>query len=202
MAEMRNRIVLGAALLIGACCIGCARTLPRIHSEYLDQRMTAIPPNAAPVFSWHAKRTGLKTYWYDQDVAITVQGHLPENWAEPGDGHWRVSVRNAEGKAIPYLGIQKRYRIPGRPESAVIVPPVDLDRLPDGLYCFLIPNVSLTLGKVTSIAPVVVITEVRDHAFKPFQFPIPLVPDRKSPLTPEPPPEPVAPEGTPLPLPS
>lgn len=197
---MRIRMVVGAVALAVVCCAGCARTLPRVRSEYLDQRITAIPPSAAPVFSWHAEKKGLKTYWRDQEVFVDVRGYVPLEGAESREGIWLVTGRSGEGKPVPFIGIQRRFTSPQGAEMAVIVPPLDLDRVPDGLYLFLIPNISVTLGKVTSIAPVVVLTEIRNHVFMPFQVPMPLVPERPSPLTPAPPPEPGVPEGTPIPI--
>jgi len=195
---MRCCVLFCVLAVAAASSIGCVRSLPTVKSRYLDERLRTIPQSAAPVFSWHAERKGLKTYWLGQNVSVEARAHVPLNQADPTGGTWEIRGRNSEGKPVLFIGIRERYTNSQGTELAVIVPPLDLDEVPDGLYLFLEPNISVTLGKVTSIAPVVVLTEIRDHMFKPFQVPIPLIPDRKSPLTPAPPLGPSPPEGTPI----
>jgi hypothetical protein len=81
----------------------------------------------------------------------------------------------------------------------MLVPKLDLDSAPDGLYLAIAPNIKTSEGKPVSVQPVAVLLEIRGHMFKPFRFPIVLIPDQESPLTPKPEIPPEAPVGTPMP---
>ena len=48
------------------------------------------------------------------------------------------------------------------------------------------PNIKTSEGRLVSVQPVAVLLEIRGHIFKPFRFPIMLIPDQESPLTPKP----------------
>ncbi len=162
--------------------------------------MRAIPKGAATIHSWRGERTDLKTYWGDQKVFIHVSAHLPEDWNKSGDGYWEVKAQNAEGKSIPFVGVIRRYVNENGTELAVLVPPLDLQRAPDGLYLVIIPNVEIRDGSVSSIRPSAMLSEIRNHSFKPFRVKILLFPEQESALTPAPEPLPDIPSGTPIPV--
>ena len=162
--------------------------------------MPALPADAAPVLSWSAQQKGLKTYWYDQDVQLRVKAHIPDSWKRAGDGCWLVDARNQEGTRLPFLGVLHVYTDERGSRKAVLVPEVDLDACPKGLYVVIVPGVAREQGKVAAVRPRAVIREIRNHAFQAFAFPIPLIPDSPSRLTPMPdlPDLPPVPPGTPI----
>lgn len=174
---MRSRLLLG--IMLSGLLISCSSQLPRTNTDYLAKRTKRIPRGAAPILFWHAEKENVNTHWGPQDIRATVRGHVPVS-RPPSDSRWEVDAGNAEGRVIPFLGILERHEGP-------IDPPVDLNQLPDGLYCALIPNVSSNLGKVSSVSPVLMLVEVRQHSFKEPRIFIPLIPSRKSPITPMPP---------------
>ena len=58
--------------------------------------------------------------------------------------------------------------------------------VPDGLYLAIAPNIKTSEGGIVSVQPVAALLEIRSHTFKPFRFPILLIPDQESPFTPKP----------------
>ncbi len=194
----------GISVLIVGCSTGAPHgwrtSLPKIRQSRFANRMRSIPEGAAPIYAWHGSRTGLKTYWGDQDLSVHVAAHLPSDWKQPGDGCWEVTAKNAEGKHIPFLGLVHTYLNENGNEMAVLVPPIDLQEVPDGLYTVIIPNVEARDGEIASVRPTALLFEVRHHSFKPFRVKIPLMPEQESALTPKPEEIPEVPAGTPIPI--
>ena len=188
-----------AAAVLLAGCADYSR-LPTIHVDRLGQQSRTIPADAAPLYSWSASRAGLKTYWGHQSVSIHAVAFVPDTWTNAGDEFWKVETWNSEGKTIPFIGVVRRYLNEQGTELSVVVPPLDLDKAPDGLYLVIDPNITVKDCKVQSIQPIALLTEIRHHAFKPFQVRIPLVPEQESPVTPKPPSIPEPPPGTPIPV--
>ncbi len=174
--------------------------MPEIRPGLFEQRIRAIPKDAAPVYSWRGERTDLKTYWGDQEVSIHVSAYLPEDWNNPGDGYWQVTAQNGAGKLIPFIGVVRHYVNEKGTELAILVPSLDMQKTPDGLYLAIIPNVETGEGRVSSIRPIAMLCEIRNHSFKPFRVKIPLFPEKESELTPAPEPLPRMPPGTPIPV--
>ena len=180
---------------------GCSGGLPEIRQESLAQQIRNIPKDAAPLYSWQGSRDDLKTYWGDQAVSVRVKAFLPEKtWQQAGDGYWQVSAENSEGTRIPFIGVIHKYADQSGKESAVFLPPLDLNKAPDGLYLVIIPNIEMREGKIASIRPEASLREIRNHCFKPFAAPVPLIPQQESALTPKPAPRPAPPPGTPIPI--
>jgi len=190
-------LLIGLAALILA---GCRSGLPRIDGDRFSRRLPALPADAAPLLSWSATQKGMKTYWHDQDVHLRVRAYIPDSWKQAGDGCWQVDARNQEGTRLPFLGVLHVYTDERGNRKAVLVPEVDLDACPEGLYVVIVPNITVKGGEVASLQPQAAIREIRNHAFQPFAFPIPLIPDSPSLLTPMPylPDLPPVPPGTPI----
>ena len=185
----------------GVAIVGCnSHVLPRNDPADLPLALQNIPEGATPVHSWKVAHRKLYTYWDIQQAWIEASAHFPKAWRRPGDGFWRVKAENGEGKPLPFLGVIVRYTNKNGTELAMVVPAVDLDKIPDGLYIVIEPNVTLKDGRIVKIQPEACVVEVRDHSFKPFQFKLPLVPDKETPLTPAPKLLPEEPEGTPIPV--
>ena len=200
MAQSRYVLRLGLWLAAaGLLLTGCTAGLPRLRTEPFEKRIAAIPDGAAPLLSWHGGRRGLKTYWYDQDIAVEVTAYLPPDWRNPGDGCWRAKAVNGEGKPIPFLGVVRNYTNESGNPAAVLVPPLSLDEVADGLYLTITPDVRLDGGRILSVSPTATVVEIRRQVFRPFRVKIPLIPDHESELTPAPPPLPTKPAGTPIP---
>ena len=183
----------------GVMLCGCASGRPELPLNTVEFKAPAIPDGAAPVFCWRGGRTGLATYWGDQDLFVDVSAHLPVAWKRGGDGFWRVRALSGEGKPVPFLGVVRRYISETGAELAVIVPELDLSRLGDGLYLAILPGVKKQGGKIHTIQPTAILYEIRNHVFKPFRVKVPLIPERESPVTPRPVIREV-PAGTPVPL--
>jgi hypothetical protein len=184
---------------IAALLAGCASDkLPEVPAKLFANRMSPIPQGAAPLYSWRRLQTGLKTYWRDQEINVQVRAYFPPDWRKPGDEFWELTAHNAEGRAVRFIGVERKYRNENGTELSMLVPKLP-DSTPDGLYLAISPNIKTSEGRLVSVQPVAALLEVRDHSFKPFRFPIALIPDQDSPLTPKPelPPEP--PSGTPMP---
>jgi hypothetical protein len=185
---------------VAALLVGCASDrLPEVPAKLFANRMSPIPPGAAPLYSWHRLQTGLKTYWHDQEVAVRVRAYFPPDWKKPGDEFWELTAQNAEGRAIRFIGVERKYRNENGTELSMLVPELNLDSTPDGLYLAIVPNIKTREGRLVSVQPVAALLEVRKHMFKPFRFPIRLIPDQDSPLTPKPDIPPPPPSGTPIP---
>jgi len=182
---------------------GCSGALPRVRSGYLEKRIPGIPAGAKPVFSWSGSRSGLKTYWGDQDVSVQASAYFPKDWRNAGHGFWEVQAQNAKGKPIPFLGVIRRDVNEDGRKVTFLVPPIDLNKVPDGLYLIIAPNVQAEGGRITSIRPTGLLCEIRRHLFWPFRVKIPLLPAQASPLTPKPDVSPAQkrPPGTPIPMP-
>ena len=201
---MNGRRVNGLASLcaaaITALLAGCASDrLPAVPAALFAHRMEPIPQGAAPLYSWHRLQTGLKTYWRDQQVNVQVRAWFPADWRKPGDEVWELTARNREGRAVRFIGVERKYLNENGTELSMLVPKLDLNSVPDSLYLAIAPNIKTSEGRLVSVQPVAALLEIRNHTFKPFRFPILLIPDQESPLTPKPeiPPEP--PAGTPMP---
>lgn len=182
-------------------CAGCASapTLPVVPESVVGNRLPALSPGAAPVYEWTAQTDVVFSFWGRQQFAVAARAAFPEGDEFP-DGCWSLEVRSLKGTAIQSIGIERRYTTPeGRPAS-VLYPEIDFYTVPDGLYTILLPGVTRKEGKVISVAPTVVLCELRGHTLRPFRYPIPLVPTRPDPLTPAPPPPPPKPAGTPIPI--
>jgi hypothetical protein len=189
-----------AAIAVAVLCGGCNGGLPHVEPQRFEGRLRPVPPGAAPVLSWSAEAEGLYTYYCRQDVAVDVRAWLPEDATRPSDGCWEVRAVNGERTPLPCLGITERRVDPATgTETAVLVPEIDVDAVPDGLYIFLEPELGFDDGKLTSVRLVAAVREIRDHIFKPFRYPIPMIPDAPSALTPMPPAEPAHRPGTALP---
>jgi len=194
-------LLLCMILSLSSATGGCARTLPRLRAAQFEQRLAPIPADAVPIFSWRGAREDLKTFWGDQALAVRVCAHIPLE-GMPKEGYWLARGRNHEGKPIPFLGIIRKYRGESGSELAEVVPPLDLNRIPDGLYLTVLPNIQRENGRLVAARPIAFLHEIRNHMWKPFCVKIPLQPEQDSPLTPPPSPEemPPARQGTPVPL--
>jgi hypothetical protein len=201
---MNGRRTSGLAGLCAAATVallaGCAGDkLPEVPAQLFANRMSPIPQGAAPLYSWHRVQSGLKTYWRDQVVTVQVQAYFPPDWKQPGDEFWELAAHNGQGRAVRFIGVERKYLDENGTELSVLVPTLDLDSVPDGLYLAIAPNIKTKEGRIVSVQPVAALLEIRNHSWRPFRFPIRLMPDQESPLTPKPelPPEP--PAGTPMP---
>jgi hypothetical protein len=186
-----------------ACLLGCASSrpsLPVINVNRLGQKIPEIPPSAAFVYRWGGENDHLMTFWGKQKVSIEVTGYVPESYKEPGDDRWTLKARNSRGTPIPYVGVVRSYVDENGTHLSMLVPELNLDKAPDGLYFCIVPNITLKSGRVESICPTAVIFEIRNHSIKPFQVKIPLTPLQDSSLTPTPPTPPKVPAGTPIPV--
>jgi len=188
------------AAALSALGSGCSTGLPHVRTRNFELRIAPIPEGATPVFSWSGSRDDLKTYWGDQEISFRVSAWLPDDWRNAGDGRWRVEGRNAEGKPIPFLGVIHTDISESGSKTSVLIPPLDLSRVPDGLYVAIIPEVKLEGGRIVTVQPAAMLYEIRNHAFKPFRVRIPLAPARESELTPPPIPLPKKPVGSPIPV--
>ena len=179
-------------LLAAGCSASPYDPLPDIDRE-ISQRSVPEDPRNGTVLTWRGSRKDLYTFWGRQEVTTRVLAYLPKDWKEPGDGIWRARVRNQESKPLPFLGLLRRSGKESR-----IVPPVDLKRLPDGLYSLILPGVELGNGEIASVMPRLFLCEIREGRFQPFRIGIPLHPLEESPLTGPPPQQPKeeAPQGT------
>ena len=192
----------GICVAIAVLTVGCVTGLPEIRQDFIgDWPRGRIPTGAAPLYSWQGSRDDLKTYWGDQQVSVRVTAYLPDvSWKEPGDGYWQVTAENGERKPIPFIGVVRKYRNERGTELAVLVPPLDLNKAPDGLYLVIVPGVETRDGSISCIRPTAQLREIRHHTFKPFCAPIPLMPMQESPVTPRPEDIPETPTGTPIPI--
>ena len=199
---MKRVLVTGFVLLTLALASGCDpySSLPRIRIEKLPLMVPEFPADAAPVYAWSGEHPQLFTYWGKQSVTISATAHFPPDWKHGGDGFWRVKAENGEGKPLPFIGVIRRYVNENGTTLGVLVPKIDLMVMPDGLYVVIDPGVTLEQGEIVRIEPIAAIAEIRGQRFTPFRFPLPLVPETPSDLTPAPPPPPEIPEGTPIPV--
>jgi len=201
MRIRRNRVIRLALVVAvtGLILAGCTSGMPRIRADFLQRAEVS----ASPSLKWQGSRTGLKTYWGDQGVSISVTAHVPETCERPDQTQWTVDARNAEGKPLPFIGLLHRYVNENGTQLAVLVspapcPPVETNSLPDCLYVVIDPGIERENGRVTSIRPTAIIREIRRHSFMPFQVTIPLIPEQESTLTPKPEPVNETPVGTPI----
>jgi hypothetical protein len=195
-----KRRACGCAAIVAFLAAGCASDkLPAVPARLFANRMSPIPQGAAPLYSWHRVQTGLKTYWRDQQITVRVRAYFPPDWKKPGDEFWELTAHNAEGCAVRFIGVERKYLNENGTELSMLVPKLDLNSTPDSLYLAIVPNVRTNDGRLVSVQPTAVLLEIRNHSFKPFRFPILLIPDQDSPFTPKPelPAEP--PSGTPMP---
>ena len=196
--KKRSAVFVLFAMTALASLAGCRSGLPIVDQERLRLELREISTCEGPVYSWHGSRSGLMTYWGKQRVSLDVKARLPADWKQPGDGAWRVEARNAEGKPLPFIGVVRTYTSENGDIQAVFVPPLDLDKAPDGLYIIVQPGIETQAGEVTVIRPTALLYEIRDHTFKPFRVKIFLFPAEESKLTPSPKPLPEIPTGTPI----
>ncbi len=170
-------------LFVAACILsaaGCARQQEVVYTRI-------VPEGASPVYKWHGSSTGLKTYWNDTAVSLTVSAYFPETWKHAGDGFWTVEGKTGRDEPIFFIGIVRRYVNQNGTELAKIVPEVPLDRLNDWVFFVIDPNVTMEDGRITSIEPMAHLRQVLDHSITPwFNAKVLLVPEKESPLTPSP----------------
>lgn len=201
MTRWRDSVFSLEVLIVGIIIfapLGCksSNVLPDVKN--FSARAPAIAPDASPVYRWQGSRGGLFTYWGKQQISVDAKAFVPQDCKDARDSRWEASARNGEGKPIPFLGIIRRYTGENGTELTEIIPPVDLDKLADCLYLVIDPSITTDGAAVKSIQPVAMVTEVRNHTFKPFRVKIPLLPQQESPLTPKPV-IPEEPAGTPFP---
>lgn len=179
-------------ILFFTACRNLYPSLPknRIEEDHLASIQLA---DESPVYSWHGTYL-LTTYWGEQEVTGDVSAYI----SDVENSKWRLSVKNREGVAVPFLGIRKTFTGDDA-ERAVIVPEFSIDKLKDGLYCAVDPGIETLDGVITAIRPDLIIFEIRNHAFKPFKVELPLIPDTPSQLLPLPPHFPETLQGTPFP---
>lgn len=146
------------------------------------------------------ERKGIFTYWYKQDIHVSVRAWFPPGLQDIQEARWQVSARNAEGKRVPFIGFIRTHVNENGTTLNVLVPSVDLNALPDGLYIALKADMTVKDGEVSRIVPTAMLHEIRHHTFKPFRVKIPLIPGKVSPVTPMPPPLPKKPAGTAIPF--
>ncbi len=199
---MRQPGFIAAALLCLAAGCGTTTNFPKLSDQQYRARVPAIPAGAAPVFAWRGSRQNLQTYWGLQSVSVEVSAHFPPTWQNPGDGFWSVAGKTGENRPLPFLGVVKRHQNENGTELTLLVPPLDLNSVRDGLYLVLVPGVARDPqhGSIAAITPELHLCEIRRHAFKPFRVRIPLEPLQASPLTPTPEVLPPLAIGTPIPL--
>jgi len=181
----KGKAVCPAALWLAAAGLaiqGCLTGLPTVNIKPFGETMAGDSPTC----NWYASAINLKTYWGDQEVLLYVSAYLPDDWQRPGDGVWRVKALNAEGKPIPFLGVLRKRRDESGAESTTIVPRTEGKKLRDCLYIVIDPNITAEGGKIKCIRPICILCEIRDGAWKPFRVKIPLIPERRSELTPMP----------------
>ena len=186
---MRRALLLSAGILVLAGC-NPYDSLPR--NQPLTDR-PRIPAGTAPVHAWQARSPKLDTYWGPQHVAVRCRGWLPADWKQPGDGAWELSATNHEGKPVPFLGVIRPGWNADGSESREILPPVKIGALKDGLYILLEDGVKLSPvaderggNRIIEICPVARVVEVRGGRFRPWEVPVPLVPEKPGELTPAP----------------
>jgi len=190
-------LALAVAVLLTAA--GCARKLPYVRGEYIQSRAQAIPQGATPVFAWRGSQGVIFTYWGRQSATVRVRAWAPAGAKAATDALWELEARTGEGKPLPFIGIERQYLNEKGQEVAKLVPQLDLDRMPDGLYIVIAPGMEFAEGRLSRIQPIANVREIRHKTFTPLCFPILLIPDAPSDLTPVPPPRPEEPEGTALP---
>ena len=194
--------VVTASTLLLCLITGCARygSLPTVSEA-------ACGPTSQPVrhydciLHWHGSRRDLRTYWGRQHVRAVVSVRVPATWTEPSDAVWEVRARNHEDKPLPFLGTLDHYRNENGTRLSQILPAVDLESLPDGLYTVIDPNAEKTADDQFTARPVLYVCEVRGHAFKPFRARVPLQKSASTNLPDAEPPADAPPRaGTPFPM--
>ena len=185
-----------ALAVIGA---GCSSELPRLDPTRYERQFPPIPDGAAPVLSWSGERLELHSYWYEQDVHVSVRAWFPENMTKASDARWVVRAQSGEGKPLPFLGFATTYRTDTGLEKRMLDQDVDLKHAEDGLYVVLMPDMTLRDGKLERIVLDAWIYEIRDNLFMPFNARVPLVPEHVTDRTPLPKPIPAKPAGTMIP---
>ncbi len=190
---------LALAAVVSLIVAGCARKLPYVRGEYIQSRAQTIPQGATPVFSWQGAQGVIFTYWGRQSATVRVRAWVPTGATAASDARWEVDARTGEGKPLPFIGVEKSYLNERGQEVAKLVPPLDLDRMPDGLYVVISPGMEFAQGKLSRIQPIANVREIRHKTITPLCFPVLLIPDAPSDLVPVPPPRPEEPEGTALP---
>jgi len=198
---MQRLALLFCSVLLCLLAAGCSTSpydpLPSIERQ-VYQRSLPEDPSSGTELAWRGSRKELYTFWGKQDVLARVRTYLPDTWNRPGDGIWRVRVQNAESKPVPFLGVVRQSEKKSR-----IVPSVDLEQLPDGLYSLIIPGVEKKSGQIVSVMPRLMVCEIRKERFQPFRIEVPLYPLGKSSLT-GPPQKQLSkesnPQGTPYPF--
>jgi hypothetical protein len=191
--EQRGIVVSGLSFLVAMLSIlaaGCTQ------ETFIYTR--TIPKDASPVYKWHGSRTDIISYWGDRSISVEAAAYFPETWQHPGDGFWDVDGQTDTSTRIPMLGVIRRWVNQDGTRLTKIVPTVEYDKVNDGLYFVIDPNVTTRDGEITAIQPVAYALEIRDHRDKPFRPRILLIPEKESPLTPMPELPPEEPEGTPI----
>jgi hypothetical protein len=180
-------------LLAAGCSVSPYDPLPRI-SDTVYQRSLPEKPHNGTVLAWRGAERNLHTFWGEQDVRARVRAFIPESWTRAGDGIWRAKVHSGEDKPIPFLGVLRRSG-----EKSRIIPSVNPEKLPDGLYSLIVPGIEKRERGIASVMPRLLVCEIRDGQFQPFRVAVPLHPQKSSPLTAPPQhkrPKKQAPEGT------
>ncbi len=167
--------------------VSCAQhRLPSDVPSYLQSRAEQLGSADEPteVLRWHGKRKDLHTYWGIKTVQIKAKTLFPENWQEAGDAAWNVDARTKGGTPLPFIGVVRNYENLNKTELSKLVPPLELPKIPDGLYVAIKPNVKNADQEIRTVEPVAYLCEIRDHSFQPFRVKIPLLPEGKESRTP------------------
>jgi hypothetical protein len=208
MSTGRLLLVVAAA---GWAAAGCTPegALPAAPAKHGVKTVVAPGPD---VYGWHAESETLYTYYGRQQLKLRCRGRFPATWKAPGDESWEVEAVNAQGNAVPFLGVVRRYLNMDGKEQVEGLPAFDATTLPAGLYIFIETAVKLAPdgSGPAEIRPNAFVMEIRKKGFMPYQARIALFPDQESPRTPRPevgpPPHPAVdkesnvPKGAPLPV--
>ena len=147
----------------------------------------AIPADGGRLFRWRAVSGLMATYFGKYNATISATQCIIE--ATPGSKKtvWSLTATTDEGIGIGYLGVIVEYKNENNSTVKEIIPAFDLSKAADGLYVGVDDGFSFDEnGQLASIRPVAHIIEIRKNVIRPYDYPIRLVPETPTDLTPAP----------------
>ncbi|MFH1378071.1 MAG: hypothetical protein ABIH86_04900 [Planctomycetota bacterium] len=190
------------ALIAIGFLAGCGSPYPGFEStaDTVFPPRPAFPDNQGNQFRWRAVSGRMATYFGKYDATIRATQCVINATPETKETIWSLTATTDEGIGIGYLGVIVEYQNENNSTVKEILPAFDLSKAADGLYVCIDDGFSFDdNGQLSAIRPVAHIIEIRENVIRPYDYPIRLVPETPTDLTPMPETEYGAqPRGTPI----
>ena len=168
---------------------GCGSPYPGFEStaDTVFPPRPAIPVGKGQLYRWRSVSGTMSTYFGKYNATIKATQCVIAATPAAKETVWSLTATTDEGIAIGYLGVIVEYKNENNSTVKEIIPGVDLSKAADGLYICVDDGFTFDeTGQLKSICPVAHILEIRANVIRPYDYPIRLIPETPTDLTPAP----------------